>query len=140
MRFHGRWSVCQRPRLQPEKQRNAGPARHVVPSVIEVGTRFAQRRDRESRSLQRSRVGFEGLRPTGEMHPQAIAFVHAFETVPAEISAFEKKGAFASMLAKRPRSASGCTYDDQYFFVPNLIDYELLINERPSNCQIVIVF
>src|SRR6266446_3249564 len=92
MRCRGRWSACQRPRLQPEKQRNAGPARHVVPSVIEVRKGFTKRRDRESRPLQCSRVGFEGLRPTGKMHPQAIALLHAFEALPAKISAFENEG------------------------------------------------
>src|ERR1700761_635116 len=64
----------------------------MVRSVIEIRTRFAQRRDRETRSLQRSRVVFEGLRPTGEMHLQGIAFLHAFEAVPAEISVFNNKG------------------------------------------------
>src|ERR1700733_4816063 len=102
MRHHGRWSVCQRPRLQPEKQRNSGPGHQMVPPVIEVGMRFAQRRDRESRSLQRSRVVFEGLRPTGEMHLQAIAFLHAFEAVPAEISVFNNEGGVRLYAGEAP--------------------------------------
>src|SRR5260370_42191450 len=102
MGFKGRGSVCQRPRLEPEKQRNAGPACHVAPPVIEVGKRFAQRRDRAARSLQLSRVGFEGLRPTSEMHPQAIAFLHAFEAVPAEISAFENEGGVRLYAGEAP--------------------------------------
>ena len=86
MRHRGCWSLCQRPRLQPEKQRNSGPGSQIVPSVIAVGMRFAQRRDRKSSPRQRSCVVFEGLRPTDEMHLQAITFLHAFEAMPAEIS------------------------------------------------------
>ena len=49
-----------------------------------------------------SQTVFEGLRPTGEMHLQAIAFLHAFEAVPAEISVFNNEGGVRLYAGEAP--------------------------------------
>jgi hypothetical protein len=43
-------------------------------------------------AFQRSRAGFKWSRPTGEMHPQAIALFGAFEALPAKVVVFDNKG------------------------------------------------
>ena len=90
---------------------NLGPALHVIPSIAGLGNWFAKGRDCECCSLQRSRVGFKWLRPTSEMHPQAIAFFHAFEALPAEISALENEGGVRLRAgeARHPRSQTTAT-------------------------------
>src|SRR6266851_9372357 len=86
-----RSSWCQRSGFQPDKQGNAGPAPHVVPSVIEIGKWFTKRGDCQFRTRQSRRASRQRLRPSGEMHPQAVALLHAVEALPAKIGAFENE-------------------------------------------------
>ena len=63
----------------------------MVLSMIQVRDRFTKRRDRKSCFLQRDPVGFERVAPAGKMHAQAVALLHTFEALPAEVSPFDDK-------------------------------------------------
>jgi hypothetical protein len=115
-----------------------GPSVACDSIIAGLGNWFAKGRDCESCSLQRSHVGFKGLRPTSEMHPQAIAFFHAFEALPAEISAFENEGdvRLRAGEARHPRSQSTAT-PVASAFPPSTIDRPIVPPMSSSSHSLV---